>query len=490
MKAIVIGSGIGGLATAIRLRAQGLDVEVFEANNYPGGKLHSFELGDFRFDGGPSLFTMPHYVVGLIQSAGLDPKDYFEFHQCDHACHYFWEDGHELHAKSNVNSFAREAASEFGVEESTILSYFNHVKNIYDHSGKIFLEQSLHKMSTWMSTDTMQSLLRIGQFDLFKSMNKANEHRIREPHLVQLFNRFATYNGSNPYKAPGILNVIPWLEHGFGTFFPKGGMQSIPQALYKAGADLGVIYHFNTSVTSIETEGSTARGITTASGFHGADIVISNMDVYFTYSKLLTQVPAPKRVMEQERSSSALVFYWGIDREFEKLGLHNILFSEDYPSEFRGLFDQGEISSDPTVYINISSKEEESDAPHGCENWFVMINVPNNDGQDWEALSQVIRDRTVSKINSVLKTDIEKHIVEERVWNPVGIESDTSSYKGALYGSSSNDMFAAFVRHPNFSRQVKGLYFCGGTVHPGGGIPLALLSAKITSELIADDLIT
>lgn len=482
--AIVIGSGIAGLASAIRLALAGNKVTVFEANSYPGGKLHAFQLGGYRFDGGPSLFTMPQYVTELFALAGKRPEDYFEYQKSDTACHYFWEDGTFVKAHADIEKFADEAAKKLKVERHIITDYFEHVKNIYEYSGKIFLEKSLHQAGTWLSLDTLKSLIKIRQFDLSKSMHRANKIRLGEPHLVQLFDRFATYNGSNPYQAPGILNVIPWLEHGFGTFFPKGGMEQIPKSLYKLALELGVEFKFNTKVDEILTEKGKAIGVKANHEIQRADIVISNMDVFYTYRKLLPKAQAPERILRQERSSSAMVFYWGIKHNFEQLDLHNIFFSQDYQDEFQRMFQEKTMGDDPTVYIHVSSKLEPNDAPENCQSWFVMVNAPHHDGQDWEALTKKTRKAVIDKLNRLLKTDLEKLIEVEKVWTPPQIEADTLSYQGALYGNSSNSQMAAFLRHPNFSNHIKNLYFCGGSVHPGGGIPLALLSAKITAEYI------
>jgi phytoene desaturase len=485
--AIIIGSGVAGIAASIRLSIAGYRVQVFESNAYAGGKLHAFGLGNYRFDGGPSLFTMPHYVDELFTLAGKHPKDYFDYQRTDTACHYFWEDGTVINAFADTQKFAEEVQQKLGVEQNVILDYFAHVKNIYDHSGKIFLEKSLHKPQTWLSKETLISLMKIKQFDLSKSMHRANKIRLGEQHLVQLFDRFATYNGSNPYKAPGILNVIPWLEHGFGTFFPKGGMEQIPQSLFRLAKELGVEFHFSQKVDEIIVKNNKAAGIKTGDQTHMTDIVVSNMDVLFTYRKLLPEAKAPERILNQERSSSALVFYWGIKKTFPQLDLHNIFFSNDYKAEFDAMFNDQTIGDDPTVYINVSSKIETKDAPEGCENWFVMVNAPNHDGQDWHGLVAKTRKAVIEKLNRILKTDISHLIEEEKVWSPPEIEADTMSYKGALYGNSSNSQMAAFLRHPNFSNSINNLYFCGGSVHPGGGIPLALLSAKITSEFVASN---
>ncbi|MEX2596646.1 MAG: 1-hydroxycarotenoid 3,4-desaturase CrtD [Salibacteraceae bacterium] len=484
MKAIIIGSGLAGLATAIRLQHSGIQTTVFEANNYPGGKLHSFSLGKYRFDGGPSLFTMPHFVEELFELTGRNTGDYFSFQKADEACRYFWEDGTFLKAYSDPEDFISEVERVLNFPSKTLRAYFAHIENIYKHSGKIFLEKPLNKASTWLNVDTVKALMRIRQYDIFQSMHESNRTRLGEPHLVQLFDRFATYNGSDPYRAPGILNVIPWLEHGFGTFFPNGGMVQIPLSLHRLAVDLGVHFEFNTRVTEIITKNGKATGIKTLFDYYDSDVVISNMDIHFTYEQLLKQAKPPKRILSQERSSSALVFYWGINKKFDRLGLHNIFFSDHYQSEFKNIFEKNQVDDDPTVYVNVSSKFKPNDAPSHGENWFVMVNTSHNAGQDWESIASDIRKTVLTKLSRMLKTSIEPLIEEEKIWTPKGIEQDTLSYKGALYGNSSNDKFAAFLRHPNNAGKYKNLFFCGGSVHPGGGIPLALLSGKITSSLI------
>ena len=194
-----------------------------------------------------------------------------------------------------------------------------------------------------------------------------------------------------------------------------------------------------------------------------------------------------EKLLKQEKSSSALIFYWGIQQAFEELALHNVFFSADYNQEFDFIFNKKLVYDDPTVYINITAKLNKNDAPTGCENWFVMINVPNNSGQNWDEIIEKSRKQILEKLSRLLKQDITKLIAHETILDPRSIESKTSSFAGALYGNASNNRYAAFLRHANFSSQIKGLYFCGGSVHPGGGIPLCLNSAKIVAQLIKDD---
>lgn len=482
--AIIIGAGVSGLAAAIRLRHRGLRVTVFESRSEAGGKLYRFETGGYHFDGGPSLFTMPQYVDELFQLVGKNPRKYFNYQKSEEACRYFWNDQTKITAFSDVNAFANEVERVLEVPAHTTTEYFDHVRNIYAHSGKIFLEKSLHKAATWLSAETLRALAKISRYDLHRTMHRANKIRLKEPHLVQLFDRFATYNGSDPYRAPGILNVIPWLEHGFGTFFPNGGMISIAKALHKLAADMGVDFRFEQKVERILIQNGRAAAVQVNSERFDADFVISNMDVFYTYRKLMPEERAPERILKQERSSSAIVFYWGIKKEFPQLGLHNIFFSEDYKKEFQKIFESREVAKDVTVYVHVSSKMNSEDAPAGHENWFVMINTPSHTGQDWQNIEHAVRSKTIAKLSKILGEDVSELITVERTWNPKGIEADTMSYQGALYGNSSNNAMAAFLRHPNHSNRIKGLYFCGGSVHPGGGIPLALLSAKITSEIM------
>jgi phytoene desaturase len=483
-KAFIIGAGIAGIATAIRLAVKGYTVEVFEANNYPGGKLSEFEKDGFRFDAGPSLFTMPQYVDELFKLAGKKPSGYFNYQKLDVLCKYFYEDGTKLTAYADADKFAGEISGKITESTPPIKKYHKNSSRIYNITNHVFLEQSLHKLKTYLSWDTIRSIFRIGQIDATRTMHKANEGFFKDKRLVQFYDRYATYNGSNPYQAPATLNVIPHIEQRFGAYFPDGGMYSITTSLVKLAEELGVKFHYNSPVDEIVLERRKVKGIKVKSEFIPADVLISNMDVWFTYHKLLiTHCDLfPPKILAQERSSSALIFYWGIKKQFPQLDLHNIFFSADYRTEFDHIWQQKDIYNDPTVYLNISSKLKPDDAPDGCENWFVMINVPANNGQDWDKLVAFARENILAKLSKNLGEDIASLIISESILDPRGIENRTSSYQGSIYGTSSNSRFAAFLRHANKSSKINNLYFCGGSVHPGGGIPLCLLSAKIVSD--------
>ena len=483
-KVIVIGSGIAGLAAAIRLRNKGFEVTVFEANAYPGGKLSEIEIQGYRFDAGPSLFTLPDQVEELFKISGKDPKAHFDYLRLPVACHYFWEDGTNIKAFGETEKFAAEVQSKLGEPASHVFQSLQKSAFIYDHLAPLFMHKSLHRFGTWANKDAIKCYFKLGKLGIFTTMNKANEKQFSNPKMVQLFNRYATYNGSNPYETPATLNIIPHLEFNIGAFFPKKGMHDITLSLYGLALELGVKFHFNAKVEEVIVKEKKAKGVLVSGNSHFADIIVNNMDMVNAYKTILKKEKQPTKLLNQPKSSSALIFYWGIKKVYPELDLHNILFSDDYKTEFDHIFNRKSIYQDPTVYINITSVYKPDDAPEGCMNWFTMINVPNNQGQDWDKLISEARKNIIQKVNRILNTDIEKLIEVEEILEPRTIESKTSSANGALYGNSSNNKYAAFLRHANFSSEIDNLYFCGGSVHPGGGIPLCLLSAKIMSEMI------
>ncbi|MCC5920355.1 MAG: phytoene desaturase [Cyclobacteriaceae bacterium] len=482
-KVVIIGAGIAGLASAVRMAVRGYEVEVLEGNAFPGGKLSEFRLRNYRFDAGPSLFTMPEYVKELFDLAGKPMEKYFAYDRLAVNCHYFYEDGTFIKAYADIDRFIQEVHDKTGEPVENLEKALKKSEELYRYLSPVFMERSVHKASTFLNKDALKAYSKIHRFDFFRTMDEANRAAFDDDRVVQLFNRYATYNGSNPYQAPATLNIIPSLEFHKGAYFPRRGMYSITLAIFNLAKDLGVKFHFNQKVDRIIHKGGRAIGVATDRAEIAADIIINNRDVVNTYKDLLPDVKAPKRLVSQEKSSSALIFYWGMKKSFEQLDLHNIFFTKDYEKEFAAIF-SGTLYEDPTVYVNISSKYEPADAPIGCENWFTMINVPNNSGQDWAELVKQARQMIIDKLSRMLDFPIGGLIEVEEVLDPIRIESRTSSAQGSLYGNSSNNKFAAFLRHSNRSSKIKNLYFCGGSVHPGGGIPLSLLSAKLVDDWV------
>lgn len=485
----VVGAGIAGLSAAIRLAVAGKKVIVFEQNSYTGGKVTAFEQKGFRFDMGPSLFTLPHLVDELFELAGKNPRAYFNYHTHAEVCRYFWDDGTKLTMYPSIEKNEAAVASVFGPSEAKQLrDYFEKAKRKYDLTAPFFLEKSLHRASTFLTPAVVKVLAEIPKLGLFSTLHEENEKAFRTPKLVQLFNRYATYNGSSPYQTPGIMQMITHLEHSLGTHFPMGGMHEISQSLTRLAVDLGVRFELETRVEEFLIEYKSITGLVAGGKTWEVDQLVCNTDVKHAYNYLMPEkVKRPKKTLEQEPSSSALIFYWGLSAQFPELDLHNIMFSENYETEFKQIQSNGPFWEDPTVYIHISNRLEPTDAPKDKDSWFVMVSTPYDQGQDWDVIVPLVREKVLERISKVLGTSIEPLIEMEEVLRPQDIEQRTSSIGGALYGTSSNDRMAAFLRHSNKSNSVKGLYFCGGSAHPGGGVPLCLLSGKIASEWLIED---
>jgi len=482
----VIGAGLGGLSAAIRLSNNGFDVDVFEQNNDAGGKAGSLVLNGFRFDTGPSLLTMPHVLEKLFTESNENLDEYIKLQRLNTICKYFYPDGKIINAFSDLNLFGDEIEKNTVESKSSLKKYLGYCNNIYDLTSELFLYKSPHQFSTYLNSRAFKTLLQLKSIDPFRTVHQANTSFFKDQKLVQLFDRYATYNGSNPYLAPATLNIIPHVEYTMGSFIPRDGIFSISKALRSLAENKGVNFLFNTKVNKIKVQNDSVKGIFLDDEFRSYEIVLSNVDVLSTYKYLIDEnsYQIISKYIKHDFSTSAIVFYWGVKGKCDQLEIHNILFSKDYKKEFDDIFTNKIISDDPTIYIYISSKYNHVDAPPDCENWFVMINTPPIGNQNWDEEIKKFRKIILSKIKNILSIDLEKNIVSENVLSPLELEKQTGSFRGSIYGISSNDRFAAFLRHPNFSRNISGLYFCGGSVHPGGGIPLVILSGKIAAELI------
>lgn len=482
--AAVIGSGIAGIAAAIRLAVKGYDVTVFEAASEPGGKIGEKTILGYRFDTGPSIFTMPQLIDELFELCGRTPREYINYIQLDPVFNYFYEDGTQITAPHGAEKFAEAIAAQTTEKKETVLNFLTACETKFRLTNKVFLERSLHKLGNYLNYETLNGIINFRKVQAFKIMNDVNHEYFKDPRVVQLFNRYASYNGSSPFRAPATLNVIPHIEINTGAYFPVGGMYSIITSLYKLACEQGVEFKFNTQVTGIITAKGKATGIRTYETAYSYDVVVSNMDVFNTYQDLIPDAPKPRLTLRQPKSSSVIVFYWGMMKTFPQLSLHNIFFSRSDREEFSYIFEKNRIFADPTIYLNVTSKVNSSDAPEGCENWFVMVSVPNNSGQNWDRFVRLTRKNVIAKLETFLKTDIQPLIGCESLLDPRRIEAETFSAFGAVFGNASNSPFSAFLRHPNFSSKIKNLYFCGGSVHPGPGIPLCLMSAKIATDMV------
>ena len=481
----VVGAGIGGLAAAALLAKAGRQVTVFEQAEQAGGKAASVQLGDWRFDTGPSLLTLPDVFRGFFARLGLDFNEYLRLIPLAPLCAYAFADGTRMDSYSDRARMAAAAEAAGVATAAELTAYLGKSAALWERAGELFLTRSLQEPATYLSRQGLRAILGAARLAPLTSLHEANARAFRDPRAVQLFDRYATYNGSSPFRTPATMRLIPHVEYAYGGYALEGGIVALPRALLRAAREAGAEFRFGSRVGRIVVDKGRCRGVEAGGAFCASEIVVSNADVLSTYRTLLNEPGSreARRIERLEPSSSGLVFLWGLAKRFPRMQVHNLFFSADYRAEFASVFDELDLPAEPTVYVNITSKVTPADAPAGGENWFVLLNAPRNAGQDWRALAARARVAVLKRVEQALGEPVEPWIRAERILAPPDIERDTGSTHGSLYGIASHSAVAAFLRHPNRSRRIRGLYLAGGSVHPGGGMPLALLSGMLAADL-------
>ena len=490
----VIGAGIGGLSVACRLAKDGHNVHLFEKNDKVGGKLNEWSDKGYRFDTGPSLLTMTHTLEELFSYCEQDRKQYLNYSELSPLCRYFWEDGTQLDSYSELEKALDEIRKFAPEDEQAYKEFLFYSKNIYDKTSQAFLESPLYEWSDLKSLKLTDAL----KIDALQPMAKSIDKRFKSVYLKQLFKRFATYNGSNPYKAPATLNVIAHVELSMGGYYVEGGMYTIAKALENLALKMGVTIHVNSPIEQLVTAKSNRKII--AVKINGEiqefDTVVSNCDATITHTELTTndQINLPKKsqLKSIEPSCSGFVLLLGINKKYRQLKHHNIFFSSNYKNEFDELFNQKIASKNPTIYISNTSDKTLFDIPDGEKsNFFILVNTPylNENEMDWdEQKNESYGNLIIDRLEKLGLTGLKDAIEVRHHINPTDFYNKYLSNKGSIYGTSSNGKMAAFARPKNKSIFFDNLYLAGGSTHPGGGIPLAILSAKHAHTLFNRDL--
>ncbi len=486
---VVIGGGLGGLSSAIYLASKGIAVTLYEQNEILGGKMNEFRRNGFRFDTGPSLMTMPFVLEDVFATAGARSENYLQLLPLKSLCRYFFPDGSMLDTGKNIDEMAAAISQWSEAEADGFMRFMAYSRRIYELTAPIFLFAPIHeirKIARWQNVPALWSLPAI---DPFRTVHQGVSRFFRDARLVQLFDRYATYNGSDPFRAPATLNIIPYVEYGLGGFYFAGGMYRLVEALERLATELGVVIHKGCKVEKILHDGCRLKGIIVAGEKIAASHIICNADVVTTHTNLLEMKdPTKRRMARLEPSLSGVVFLWGMKKKYPLLQQHNIFFSADYAKEFREIFAEKKVPTQPTVYIAITSRTDAIDAPPHGENWFVLVNAPYlSPGQDWSTMINRLR-QTVLDLLKAHGLDVNQEIICESVITPEDFQRLYGSNRGSIYGISSNSRSTAFRRPGNRSRRFQGLFFAGGSCHPGGGIPLVLLSGKMAAELLLESL--
>lgn len=483
----IVGAGIGGLTAAIRLAAAGKRVAIFEQSAQVGGKMSQVQQNGFRWDTGPSVITMRPVFEALFAAAGRRLQDYLALQPVEPLTRYFYPDGKMIDATRDLARMAEqiERIDEHDVEG--YLDFLAYAARLHRITGPVFI---------YNQPPTPRSFLGVPPADMLRvdpwlTMDGAIRRRVRSPHLRQLLSRFATYVGASPYLAPATLSVIAHVELTGGVWYPQGGVYAIADAMQRLACELGVQIYCNTPVAHIETANGRAAGLRFGDGSRLAvQTVLANVDVTTVYTHLLDAAVGERtrqRLQHTDTSCSGFVLLLGVEGEHPRLAHHNIFFSSDYRAEFEDIFAAGQPPRDPTIYVSITSKNDPAHAPPGCENWFVLVNAPALGSQyDWAKNAATYRDAVLAALAGY-GFDVRARLRSEVLLTPQDIERLTGGWRGALYGISSNQALNAFRRPHNRCADVQGLYFAGGTTHPGGGVPMVTLSGKVAAEMILAD---
>ena len=483
---VVVGGGLGGLSAAIHLALAGRRVQLFEKNERVGGKANVVHAHGYTFDTGPSLMTMPWVARQLFAKAGKRLEDYLTLTALDSTCRYCWPDGTQFDAYQLLPRLMDEITRLEPRDVAGFLGFMRYGARIYGAVAEPFL---LHPF------DGMVDLIRPALFrdswkiDSLRTVDQAVRAYFRSPYLRQVFNRYATYNGSSPYRAPATFNLIAYIEFIEGGWYVQGGMYNLVAAVEQLAREVGVEIHTSAPVERIELRDRAACGVVVAGERIDAREVVVNADPRYVYEQLLPAGDAmAAKLGKLEPSCSGFVLLLGVDRVYEQVAHHNIFFSSDYPREFAAIFDKHVPAPDPTVYVCATSVNDPQHAPPGHMNLFVLVNAPAADGRiNWAREAAGYRNAVIAKLERMGLENLGQHIAYEQIITPDDFAARYNATGGAIYGLASNSMWSAFLRPPLRARKTPGLYFVGGGTHPGGGIPLVLLSGRAVAERVEAD---
>ena len=492
-KISVIGAGVGGLSAAARLAKNGHTVEIFEASNQTGGKCRTEWFGDYGFDTGPSLLTIPAVYRDLFLKTGKRIEHVLDLQPVDPAFAYHFSDGKQVTFPnlSNPKTYL-EIEKSFGPAASEQWQkLMDRADAMWEVSREPFIESEL--TSIWSLLKRKNLLKELREISPFTSLRDLTKKYKLDPHLSMIVDRYATYTGSDPRKAPAVLLTIAFVESTFGAWHISGGIGRLAQALEERCLELGVKIHLNTKVSQIITKDGVATGIKLANKDEiASDLIITNADSEITYNQLINsdERKAKKERRKLGKASKSLAGFsllLGLDNskgDPVKLEHHNVFFPQDYDAEFDQIFDQKVPVSDPTIYI-CAPKDKSMVKGENKEAWFVLVNAPRHDpknGWDWSTNGEQYAKQIINKLDN-LGLNVSSRLDLMKFRTPLDLQEYAMAPGGSIYGTSSNSASSAFLRASNRSN-IKNLYCVGGSAHPGGGLPLVGISADIVSEII------
>ncbi|WP_440083571.1 phytoene desaturase family protein [Streptosporangium sp. LJ11] len=468
----VIGGGVGGMVSALLLARQGHRVRLYERLPRLGGKLAEHTRDGFTFSVGPSLLTLPAVFTGL----GLE----LDLVELDELCRYRFADGSTLAAYRDPARTAAEVDRLAPGEGRAWLAFLDWARNCFDASRRTFFTGPLTRPP---AEARLSDLLAVAPG---RTLDGLARRFFTDPRLRQYVGRYATYAGSSPYRAPAALGCVPAIEHGEGGWYVPGGLPRIADALALMLEKAGVEVVLGAEVTQVLADTERVNGVRLASGERDrADVVVANTDAAALYGRLLPDRRRLRRIAGLGTSSSAFLLLAGVEGRTEGLGHHSIVFSGDYEREFDDIFRRRRPPEDPTVYIGCSVVDDPSQAPPGTENWVMLVNVPSRDPGRWPMSPEAYRDLVLDRLAS-RGHDLSGRLRFVDLFTPADLRDRYGAWGGSIYGGAYSGRLAPF-RRPGNRGPRHGLYLVGGSAHPGGGLPLVAMGARIVASLVRED---
>jgi diapolycopene oxygenase len=496
MKTGIIGSGLAGLAAACTLAARGHQVEVFEKNEWLGGKAAQLTGSGFRFDMGPTILIQPSVLRKIFAESGRTLEDYIPMVRLDPQWRCFFEDGTRIDLRDNAEEMAAALEAIWPKMGAGYLKFLEQSEQLHGISDRFFFWRSIGSMRDTMDVKgafDLKVLKDVMRMRLGSTVAGVIRENIPDPNVAQMLDHFVQYVGSSPDASPAILCAIGHMQMEEGIWYPMGGTRAVPEGLVKLAKELGVIFHTETDVTRIDTRSGRVTGLTTADGVsHRFDAVVSNSDAIRTHRELLVNTPAQRHfdnARKYEPACSGVVLYLGLNKRYDHLAHHDFVFSRDPHEEFHAIYDLGIPAPDPTCYLAATSASDPSSAPAGGEALYVLVHTPYlRPGQDWQQMFPGYRQVILDKLKRTAGlTDIEDRIVFERHLTPQDIHDRYRVLNGAIYGISSHGVFNGAFKPANRSRELDGLYLAGGAAHPGPGMPMVMMSGWIAADSLDHD---
>lgn len=489
-QAVVVGSGFGGLAAAIRLQSAGIQTTIFEKRDLPGGRAYVYRDQGFTFDAGPTVITAPDALRELFQISGRELEDYVELIPIDPFYRLNWEDGYEFNYSNDLQQTLAQINSKNPTDADGYQRFLEYAEQVFEE-GYVKLGH-VPFLNLWSMIRVAPQLLRL---ESYRTVYAMVSRYIQDPQLRQAFSFHSLLVGGNPFATSAIYCLIHSLERRWGVYFPRGGTGELVQGLIRLFQDLGGEVHLNNPVERIETLSGRVTGVSCADGrrMH-ANLVVSNADVVHTYDKLLAAQPqaqAVSRGLHRRRYSMSLfVLYFGTRKPYPDLAHHSVLFCERYKELLADIFQRGVLADDFSLYLHAPSVTDSSLAPEGCGSFYVLSPVPHlGKGKiDWATAGPRYRDRILEHLEQRCMPGLRENLVTTRIFTPADFRDELNAHLGSAFSLEPILTQSAWFRVHNRDAKIGGLYFVGAGTHPGAGIPGVIRSAKATAGLILSDL--